>query len=186
MKADQRILARLAIGALLAGAAFAWTQDEGGMQMPVPKPGPEHEVIAQLEGTWDAAFEIMGQTSHGTMKNEMAMGGLWLVQDYEGEMMGQGFTGLGLLGYDPQKKLYLGTWVDSMTTSMSLAEGMYDKAKKELVLSMEGPNPMTGETVVMRQITRFKDKDHWEFAMAAPGPDGKYVDSFVIEYTRKK
>lgn len=186
MASKKRLLSFLAAGALLAGATFALRQDEGGFAPPMPEAGPEHKVLAALDGTWDATVSVMGQESKGVMTIKLAMNGLWLIEDYEGDMMGQNFAGHGLIGYDPAKKMYVSTWIDGMTTNLSISEGTYDKEKKELVLSQEAPDPMSGKMVTMKQTTRFKDRDHWSFHMSMPGPDGADMEMMSIEYARKK
>ena len=41
-------------------------------------------------------------------------GGFWLLLDYKGDFGGMKFEGKGATGYDPNKKKYVSTWVDSM------------------------------------------------------------------------
>lgn len=179
MKLRTFVLSVTALGALFAGATFALRQDEGEMGFPVPKPGPEHALLKNWVGTWDAKVNYGPTTSTGTYVAKLAMGDLWLVEDYQGEMMGIPFTGHGLTGYDLDAKQYLSVWVDSMTTSLEPGRGVYDKEKKELRLSAKGKNPETGEEMTMTSITHFADSDHMTFSMPEMG-------GFTIEYTRRK
>src|SRR5262249_6297977 len=50
-----------------------------------PKPGPEHEVLKKLEGTWEATMKFGGMESKGTMIYKMDLGGLWLTSNFEGD-----------------------------------------------------------------------------------------------------
>jgi hypothetical protein len=186
MKLRSFALSVVSLGALLAGVSFALRQDEGAMAMPQVEAGPEHEVLSQWVGTWDAKVLVMGMESKGTYTAKLGMNDLWLVEDYEGEMMGAQFTGHGLLGYDPDKKEYLSVWVDSMTTTLEPSRGTYDKEKKELTMQAKGTNPMTGAEMTMKSVMHIADRDHMTFTMVMPGPDGKDAPTFTIEYTRKK
>ena len=76
---------------------------------PMPKPGPEHALFKEDEGTWDAAVEIFvpGQppmTSKGVETNTVGCGGLCLITDFKGDMMGSIFHGHGTVAYDAAKK----------------------------------------------------------------------------------
>ena len=62
------------------------------------------------------------------MKRRLACGGLWLISDFLNETTG--FEGHGVHGWDPRKKAYVGTWVDTMRTFLGLVEGSYDPAAR--------------------------------------------------------
>src|SRR5262245_43634678 len=85
---------------------------------PLPKPGPEHELLKQSLGTWNASVESWmapgapPSVSKGTETNVLTGGGMWLVTDFKSEFMSMPFTGHGVMGYDPGKKKYVSTWVD--------------------------------------------------------------------------
>ena len=90
---------------VLAGRAAA---QQG---MPMPKPGPEHMVFKQDEGTWDAVVEMFmapgapPMTSKGVETSVVGCGGLCLITDFKGEMgPGQPFSGHGTSAWDPAKK----------------------------------------------------------------------------------
>ena len=158
-------------------------------EMPVPKPGPEHEVLKNDVGTWDATVEMMGPgapptVSKGVETNSM-VGGLWLVTDFKSEMMNQPFQGHGVSGYDSGKKKYVGTWVDSMSTGLMLGESTYDPKAKTMTGVMEGPD-MSGKVTKMKAVTEWKDADTRVFTMYGTGPDGKEAPAMRITYKRRK
>ena len=147
-----------------------------------PKPGPEHEVLKKLEGTWDATMKGMGMESKGTMTYKMDLGGLWLTSAYEGDFGGAKFQGRGLDSYDAGKKKYVAVWIDNMITTPFLMEGTYDKDKKALTMTGEAPGP-DGKLAKMTAVTHFKDDDNVHFEMFMG--DGK-EPGFTITYKRKK
>ena len=146
-----------------------------------PKPGPEHEHLKKLEGTGEATMKGMGMESKGTMTYKMEVGGLWLVSTFEGEFGGAKFHGKGLDSYDAGKKKYVSVWVDNMITTPMLMEGAYDKDKKALTMTGDGPSPMG--PVKFRSVTHFKGDDNVHFEMFMG--DGK-EPAFTITYKRKK
>jgi len=150
-----------------------------------PKPGPEHEKLKELAGTWDATMKMGDTESKGTMVWKVDLGGLWLTSQFEGEFGGEKFTGKGFDSYDPIKKKYVGVWVDSMSTSPMVSEGTYDKDGKVLTMTGEGPG-MDGKPMKYKMTTEHKDKNTMVFTMFGPGPDGKEGPMFSISYKRRK
>ena len=147
-----------------------------------PKPGPEHEVLKKLEGTWDATMNFGGMESKGTMTYKMEVGGLWLVSSFDGDFGGMKFQGKGLDTYDAAKKKYTTVWIDSMSTTPMIMEGTYDKAKKTLTLMGDGPGP-DGKPAKWKSVTEMPDSNTIKFGMYMG--DGK-EPMFTIGYKRKK
>jgi hypothetical protein len=147
-----------------------------------PKPGPEHEVLKELAGTWDSTMKFDGKESKGTMIRTMELGGFWLTGTMESELFGTKFTGKSLDTYNPAKKKYISIWVDSMSTAPVIMEGTYDKEKKTLSMAGEGPG-QDGKMMKYRSVSKMPDKDTTEMTMWIG--DGK-EPMFTIVYKRKK
>jgi Protein of unknown function (DUF1579) len=183
---DSKNLLRIAGLALLVPAASVLAQ-----MPPAPKPGPEHELLKRDVGVWDATVEMQGPpgtppaVSKGTETVSLIGGGLWLLTEFKGEMMGQAFEGRGATGYDPNKKKYVGTWVDSMSTGLSLVEATLDASKKVLTGTMETTDP-TGAPTKMKEVTEWKDADNRLFTLYMALPDGKELPVMTITYKRRK
>jgi hypothetical protein len=163
----------------------------GGQAPPMPKPGPEHEVLKLEQGVWNAVVEFSPEPgkpaakSKGVETNTIACGGLCLVTDFKGELApGMAFEGHGIATWDAARKKYVGTWMDSMSSTLSTSEATFDAAAKRMNGSMEAPD-MTGKVVKMRSTTDLKDGQR-VFTMYSPGPDGKEVQVLRIIYTRHK
>jgi len=158
---------------------------------PIPKPGPEHELLKADVGDWDATVEMAAapgapaSVSKGVETVRLTCGGLWQVSEFKSEMMGQPFEGRGTMGFDSTKKKYVGVWVDSMSVGLGLSESTYDAAKKTMTSWMEGPD-MTGKVTKMKAVTEWKGADARTFTMYATAPDGKEVTAMKITYTRRK
>jgi hypothetical protein len=164
--------------AILVGPALVRAQE-------LPKPGPEHELFKDFEGTWDAKVKFGTQESKGTAVYKLECGGMWLACEFNGEFGGQKFQGRGIDGYDADKKKYVGIWVDSMTTSPMISEGTYDPKTKTLTYRSEGKGP-DGKPMKIRSSTVIKDKDHHEHQMFSTGEDGKEQLIMTIQYERRQ
>ena len=157
---------------------------------PAPKPGPAHEVLKSEAGTWDAKVELTPapgappMMSTGVETNVMGCGGLCLITDFKGTMGGEAFEGHGVATYDPAKKKYVGTWIDSMSFGLSNSEGTWDPAKKTSTGWMEGADA-TGKVMKMRSVVVHKDAKTRVMTMYAPGPDGKEFQMMRISYTKR-
>lgn len=146
------------------------------------KPGPEHERLKKMEGTWEVVMKAGGMESKGTATYKMELGGLWLVSNFECELAGMKFQGKGLDTYDPAKKVYRSVWVDSMAPGVMLMEGNHDTAGKALTMTGEGPGP-DGKTTKWKSVSTMSNDDTLDFAMylgATKEP------MFTIVYERKK
>jgi hypothetical protein len=174
----KHIVVGLCIGAvigLLAPAAVA----QG------PKPGPEHDMLKQLEGTWEATVNASGSDTKGTMTWKMGLGGLWLVGDFRGESSGMKFQGKSLESYDPAKKKFVSLWVDSMSTAPMMMEGTYDKAKKTMTMTGEDTGH-DGKKTKYKSVRQRKGEDTIVFTMCTLDNDGKEQPIATITYKRKK
>ena len=98
-------------------------------------------------GTWDATVEMFmapgapPEVSKGTEIVTM-MGGFWQLTEFKSEMMGQPFEGRGATGYDPAKKKYVGTWVDTMTPGYYTVEGTYERGDEDADRGHGRPRPV--------------------------------------------
>lgn len=172
-------------GIVIAWAVIVLFVPAVSAQPPLPKPGPEHERLKKMEGTWEATVRTAGGESKGTMTYKVEMGGLWLASDFRGEFAGQKFEGKGFDGYDPAKKKYVSVWVDSMSLAPLFLEGSFDKEGKVLTQMGEGPG-MDGKMTRYKSVTEIKGPDAMTFTMSSPDKEGKFQTMLTITYQRKK
>jgi hypothetical protein len=173
-----------AILAALAAAGFAQEHKD------YPKPGREHAMLKQtFEGEWDAVAKHFGDAKteqcFGKETVKSAYGGFWLVIDYSGDMEGKPFTGHGTLGYDPMKKKYVMTWVDSMTPFAMVTEGEADAQGKTFTFTGEGYCPDLGKTAKFREVMEIQDSNHRTLAFYRADKDGHEKKMGEIFYTRR-
>ncbi len=177
--------------AMCALAVLSLASAAAAQAPPVPQPGPEHAVLKSDVGTWDATVEMIvppgaqaPPPSKGVETNTL-LGGLWLVTDFKGDMMGSPFGGHGIAGWDPTKKKYVSVWTDTMSPGLLTGESTYDASKKTMTGWMEGPD-MSGKVTKMTSVVEYKDPDTRVFTMSGAGPDGKSAPMMRITYKRRK
>ncbi len=158
----------------------------------LPTASDEHKILRLEQGEWDAAVTMFvgpaGPYDHpvkstGKESNRM-IGDFWIVSDFSGDFGGMSFTGQGQFGYDANKKKYIGTWIDSLSPSITKMVGSYDADSKTMTyetsgMGMDG-NPSKGKNVV---IYEGKDKRTMAMYMAMPGEE-KMMKVMEIVYTR--
>jgi hypothetical protein len=165
----------------LVAGNFAIGQEEPAL----PKPGPEHEALKRLVGTWNATLiEPSGEKYPGTHTFALECGGLWLVSDYRADIGGLKLQGKGLDSYDQNKKKYVSVWVDSMSTAPMVLEGNYDETGKTLVMTGQGPGH-DGKPTKVKEIFTTRDDDHFTLKMYLVDDAGKENQIFTLEYERQ-
>lgn len=155
-------------------------------------PAREHKVLASMVGEWDAEArcfmagpEAPATVNKGTCKSTMILGGRFLQEEFQGEMMGKRFVGMGLTGYDKFNQKYISVWIDDMGTGMLTSEGTSDESGKVLTLNGKMDDPMTGEKAKPVQlVTRILSPDKRVFEMHDPAL-GEKSKMMEITYTRK-
>lgn len=177
--------------AVLAVAALA--RSAGAQAPPLMTPTNEHEQMAREAGVWNAesslwvAPDAQPVRSKGVETVKM-LGKMWLVSEFQGDMMGEPFEGRGQMTYDPLKKKYVGTWIDTMSPMMMTMSGDYDADTHTLTMMMDGIDASTGKPGTWKTVTRYESEDAKTFEMHAPveGQDGKWWKMMEIKYKRKK
>lgn len=167
----------MALGVLVAVARLT-------AQQPETKASPEHEILKESEGTWDATVKSMGGESKGTFVTKMGLNGLWLLEHFKGDFGGMTFEGRGATTYDAAKKKYINIWIDSMSTSPMISEGGYDKATKTMTMTGTMATPDSKSTkVILTTVT--KDANTRVFTLKSAGVDGKDLEMIQITYKRR-
>jgi hypothetical protein len=187
----KKTLVAASILVLAAGAVLAARARQEGMPPP-PKPQKEHEWLKNFEGAWDFTAKFhMGpgapaMESKGVQVDRVGGGGMWLIIDTMEDKKDAPFHGHGMVGYDPEKKKYIGVWIDGHTSKFQMSEGTVDKDGKVMTMEADGPPGPDGKPSKMKQESTIKDKDHKSLKFYATGPDGKEMMVGEIEYIRKK
>lgn len=178
-------------GFTLGGAAFG--SDEKAAMDAMAKastPGEPHKKLDALAGKFTVKSKMWmdpskpPEESDGSTERKWIMGNRYLQENYQGKFMGQPFDGMGIQGYDNVTKKYFGSWIDSGSTSMTLARGtMTGKTIKYKGMMSD---PMMGKEVPYSMKMIIKDNDNHLMEMWGPGPGGKEMKWMELSYARVK
>ena len=157
------------------------------------EPQKEHRWLQRLVGNWT----VEGETSMGPDKPSEAsvgtesvrsLGDVWILAEGQGEMpCGAGIgTTLMTIGYDSQKKHFVGSFIGSMMTNLWIYDGELDATEKILTLNAEGPDfAQPDKTAKYKDVIEFKSDDHRVLTSHLLGDDGQWHQFMKADYYRK-
>jgi hypothetical protein len=167
------------------------TQEIMEIYKKVGTPGEHHKVLAKLEGFWTTRTRGWMEPgkppveSTGTCEQKMILDGHYLRQEYTGDMMGQPFTGINLLGYDNQSGKYESVWIDSMSTGIFYFVGPASADGKTITQECRYDDPVKGPSV-WRSVTRIKEDNTLELEMFITPQGGKEEKMMEMTVARKE
>jgi hypothetical protein len=184
---------------ILAGPAFAKEKKHDKKMDPqqmmemwkqMAQPGEPHKLFASLAGSWTTTTKEWMEPgkppteSTGTAEMKMLLDGRFLYQEYNGQMMGQPFSGIGINSYDNMTKKYVTAWMDSMGTGIFLMEGTASADGKTITQKGQHPEPGGGQ-MKHRAVWRIVDPNTQTFEMYGTHQGGKEAKVLEITYSRK-
>jgi len=156
------------------------------------KTGPEHAALAQMVGIWDVKASMWmtpdapPEVTPATATCTSLFGGKWIRQEYQGVMMGQPFSGIGMNGYDTVAKRYVSTWCDNFSTMMTTMSGSSTDGGKTITYTSELAHcPMTGGPVAYRYVLVHESPMRMVFTMFQTPKGGVEQKSMELIYSRR-
>ncbi|MDD5320084.1 MAG: DUF1579 domain-containing protein [Methylococcales bacterium] len=152
-------------------------------------PGEPHKLFASLAGSWTTKTKEWMEPnkppveSAGSAEMKVLLDGRFLQQDVTGQMMGQPFSGLEIIGYDNLLKRYVTTWMSTMGTGIFMMEGTASADGKTITLKGQHPEPGGGH-MTHRAIWKIVDSNTQTFDMYGAHHGGKEMKMMEITYTR--
>ena len=159
-----------------------------------PEPQEQHRWLQKLVGEWTYENECVVEPGKPPEKfvgtdSVRTLGDLWVLCEGKVNMPGGGGgRTLMTLGYDPNRKCFVGTFVASMMTYLWIYDGgQLDSTSKVLTLNAEGPSfTDEGKMVKYQDIIEFVSDDHRTLSSQTLGEDGKWQRFMTAHYRRKK
>ena len=153
-------------------------------------PGEPHKLFASLAGSWTTTTKEWMEPgkppseSTGTAEMKMLLDGRFLYQEYNAQMMGQPFSGVGIDAYDNMTKKYVTAWIDTMGTGIFMMEGTASADGKTITLRGSHPEPGGGK-MTHRAVWKIVDNNTQTYDMYGAHHGGKEMKVLEITYTRK-
>lgn len=152
----------------------------------------EHAWLNQFVGEWRSEAEMPGQPGEPPQKLEgiertRSIGELWIVSEIRGGTPAGEMEAVMTLGWDAERKRYIGTWIDSMMGHMWIYEGSVDPAGRVLTLESKGPSfAGDGTLATYRDVFEFESPDRKVLRSSVLGPDGQWTQYMTARYQRTK
>jgi hypothetical protein len=183
----------IAVGVLAAAVCMLLAEEPPDAEPKFPWMSKEHKWLQQLVGEWAYESEGIVDPSQPPVKSQgtesaRALGGIWLVAESNSKAPnGAPMKGILTLGYEPEKKKYVATFISSGMTRLWTYEGSLDETEKILTLESEGPDPSTpGKSTKYKDVYQIKGTDHWVITSSILAADGKWFRYATANYWRKK
>lgn len=148
----------------------------------MPGPTDEHRFVHERVGSWTGTVTLfvpgMPETPVPATETVRAAGPFWVLSEFRSEFMGAPYVGHGQHGYDPRKGKYVSTWIDEVSSFLSVMEGTYDEETRTIESHWEAPN-IQGEMAPHRSVQELKD-DAYTLTFYTGGEK-----TMVIEMKRK-
>ena len=154
-------------------------------------PGAPHKLLASMVGSWTTKTKSWMEPNKppmettGTCEQKMILGGRFLQQEYTGDMMGNRFTGINVIGYDNHTKKYVSTWIDSMSTGIYFFQGTASPDGKTITQESNYDDPVRGP-MIWRSVTRIVDDNTLVYEAYGIGKGGKEEKMAEMTVTRKQ
>lgn len=152
--------------------------------------GENHKLLEKMAGYWTTKVKFRmapdqpWMESTGICESKPWFGGRFLHTTYKGDMMGQEFNGMALMGYDNIAKEFQSTWIDDMTTGFMNLSGSYDAASKTFTMSGECSCPTTGGKKITKEVIKLTSADAYTMDFYDLDEKGNEFVSMTIAYTR--
>ena len=180
------------VAALAAGAGLLAAHDPPDTAPKMPGPAPEHRWLQQGVGEWESVSTMCAEPGKTPVESKgservRAIGEFWIVGEGQATVFGMPFTTVITLGYDPEKKKFVGTWIDSVSPYLWHYEGTLDATGRILTLETQGPRPDDpSQHTRYKEVTEYKSNDHRVFTSSILGEDGMWTTLVTVDSRRRK
>ncbi len=155
------------------------------------KPGAAHQLLSSFVGTWNVKITFWSspsappQESVGSSTLTWILGDRFVHEEFQGDVLGERYQGLGLMGYDAAARRFTTVWIDSLNTAIAVQQGRYLPESSTFELRGEVYDPLIGRNKTTRSEIRVLSPDQYSVRMIDAGPTGADFTSLEIVYTRR-
>lgn len=149
-------------------------------------------LLASEVGVWDADVRawpgpnVPPAESKAVERTRML--GAWMISDLEGTVMGRPYFGHRVVGYDPGKRRYVGTWINTLSPGIVGLEGTWDAKSRTRTMHLPMRHPTTRKTVKAMLTTQYLADGKRVVSLRVPLPQGKtgHFPILEMQLTRRK
>ena len=169
------------------GLAEGVSSQEGGDHEMAMGPPEEMKQMERFNGVWDVKSKFRmdpsqdWQGSQALVTFKMILDGAAQQMDFQGEMMGMKFAGIGVTCYNRQIKTWQNTWIDNMSATMGIYEGGPDGD----TIVFSGTDMMNGVLTHTRMTTFNITDDRFEWKMENSMDGENYSTNMTAVYTKR-
>jgi Protein of unknown function (DUF1579) len=160
--------------------------------MVTPEPQTQHLWLQKLVGEWIVESECSMGADQPPTKNSgreivRSLGNLWTIGEGTVDTpSGGSCDSIMTLGYDPQAKRFVGTFIASVMTHLWPYDGQLDSTSKILTLNSVGPSFSGDGTMAKYQdIIEFITDDHRTLSARVLDVNGVWRQFMTAHYRRK-
>lgn len=202
MKTLRQLVLITAICLTVPAAGMAQTPDQAEMNidsltqvmMALAQPGPEHELLHKMIGTWEERMTVWPQpgadslVSSATTTIESILGGRFILTHSTGTMFGQPVERYAIIGFDRRHGEYTLVALDNGGTYWITASGPLDEQTKTMKMSGEDDDPIFGFTQTYDMNMRLVNDDeiHSEVIFTNPEMTGGAPEFKMIDVVSKR
>lgn len=153
-------------------------------------PGEPHAELAKGVGSFDVTGwqwvspDAPPEPVHATAQTRAAMGGRYLIQEYQSDFAGMPFEGMMLMGFDNVAREYWTVWIDNFGTGCMMSRGV-ERPDGRIELLGTVRDLLTPGGRPFRSVTWHRDDGSSVFEMHDSHPDGSESKVMELIYTKQ-
>lgn len=150
------------------------------------EPEEAHRWLEQLHGDWQVRTSGVPETGTPWTEHVRSLQGLWVVCESQGTMPDGKFgQTLMTIGYNPETRRFVGTWVGSMMNHLWIYDGELEPDGLTLSLYSDGPDfDAPGKLARYRDAITLDGQSRRLLTAHVMTHDGTWKELMTAEYTR--
>lgn len=150
-------------------------------------PSEIHGLFANYQGEFQMEIEMNGLPEPVILdsSHKMILGGRFLELKQKGEMMGMNYESIYTIGYNTIDHSISMTTITNMGTGTLALQGQWDEKTNSASLFGELTNPVTKQTINVRQTIEFLDKDTIRIQSFDREGDNAEIKTVQYKFVRK-
>ena len=156
----------------------------------MPQPTKEHHLLLNHVGNWRVECTYFMDPSHPPFEVVASetiemVGHFWSQSRFKADMGEFVLEGSATMGFDPDKRKWVSTWIDNANPTLFHVEGDLDEDAGVLEMVGRGPSPVDEEETTYRTVEKAIDQNTRTLDMYVTLPTGDELQMFSYTYHRE-